>query len=115
MFKLLLLAIAIFLAIVFWFIGNSFSPDALAMAVGILFGMSAGIPAALLVLVSGRDNQTNGARPGAWDEGYRAGLLEASRQAALDYDRERPSVWIVDNPQLDHTGAIVARRDNRHR
>lgn len=36
-----------------WRLGSSLSSDALGMAVGVLFGVLAGIPSALLVLASG--------------------------------------------------------------
>jgi hypothetical protein len=48
------LLLLIFVGVAGWRIGGSLSPDALSMAVGILFGVLAGIPAALLVLASGR-------------------------------------------------------------
>jgi hypothetical protein len=37
-----------------WLLGSRLSADALGMAVGLLFGVVAGIPTALLVLASGR-------------------------------------------------------------
>lgn len=48
------LALLVFVGVAGWRIGNTLSPDALSMAVGVLFGVLAGIPAALLVLASGR-------------------------------------------------------------
>lgn len=52
--RFLLIAVLVCVGVMAWSIGNRLSTDALGMAVGILFGMSAGIPAALLVLVSSR-------------------------------------------------------------
>lgn len=40
--------------IVAWLLGSRLSSDALGMAVGVVFGVLAGIPSALLVLASGR-------------------------------------------------------------
>jgi hypothetical protein len=47
-------AILIFVAVAAWRIGGSLSADALGMAVGVIFGVVAGLPAALLVMASGR-------------------------------------------------------------
>jgi hypothetical protein len=52
--RYLLLAFLVFVGVAGWRIGAALSPDALSMAVGVLFGVMAGIPAALLVIVSGR-------------------------------------------------------------
>ena len=47
----------IVVGIVAWRIGEALSSDAISMAVGVLFGVLAGIPTALLVLVGGRRPQ----------------------------------------------------------
>jgi hypothetical protein len=47
----------IFVAIAAWRIGSALSSDAISMAVGVLFGVLAGIPTALLVLASDRRRQ----------------------------------------------------------
>ena len=43
-----------FVGIAGWRIGGELSPDAMGMAIGMLFGVMAGIPTALLVLASER-------------------------------------------------------------
>lgn len=48
------LALLVFVGVAGWRIGASLSPDALSMAVGVLFGVLAGVPTALLVMASGR-------------------------------------------------------------
>ena len=48
------LAALIFVAIAAWRIAGQLSADALGMAVGVLFGILAGVPTALLVMASGR-------------------------------------------------------------
>ena len=48
------IALLIFVGAVGWQIGGQLSPDALGMAVGILFGIMAGIPTALLMLAAQR-------------------------------------------------------------
>jgi hypothetical protein len=47
-------AFLVFVGVAAWRIGGSLSADALGMAVGVLFGVVAGLPAALLVMASGR-------------------------------------------------------------
>ena len=52
--KLLILGGLIFVGTAGWSVGRSLSSDALSMAVGILLGVLAGLPTALLVLASRR-------------------------------------------------------------
>lgn len=52
--RILILIILVFVGSAGWRIGNTLSSDAISMAVGIFFGVLAGIPAALLVLASER-------------------------------------------------------------
>ena len=52
--KLIILAALIVVGILGWNIGSLLSPDAVAMAVGVLFGVLAGLPVALLVLAANR-------------------------------------------------------------
>lgn len=48
------LAVLIFVSIAAWRIAGQLSADAIGMAVGVLFGVLAGLPAALLVMASSR-------------------------------------------------------------
>lgn len=48
------LALVVFVGTAGWRIGDSLSPDALSMAVGVLFGVMAGVPTALLVMAGSR-------------------------------------------------------------
>src|SRR3712207_5245519 len=48
------LAALIFVGIAAWRIAGQLSADALGMGVGVLFGVMAGVPTALLVMASGR-------------------------------------------------------------
>ena len=52
--KLLILGGLLFIGAAGWSVGASLSSDALSMAVGILLGVLAGLPTALLVLTSSR-------------------------------------------------------------
>ena len=48
------LATLLFVGVLAWRIGEKLSTDAVSMAIGVLFGVLAGLPAALLVLAVGR-------------------------------------------------------------
>ncbi len=58
--RVLILIILVFVGSAGWRIGNTLSSDAISMAVGIFFGVLAGIPAALLVLASDRRRPDRG-------------------------------------------------------
>jgi len=51
------LILLVFVGVIGWRVGGSLSSDAVSMAVGVLFGIMAGIPTALLVLASDRRRQ----------------------------------------------------------
>lgn len=92
------LLLLVFVGVAGWRIGGSLSPDALSMAVGVLFGVMAGIPAALLVLASGRrrDNATE-------QERRRAG------NAMWGHYAPQPPVIVVAGPP-----ALQPTPDQRH-
>jgi hypothetical protein len=48
------LLLLVFIGVVGWRVGGSLSSDAMSMAVGVLFGVLAGVPTALLLLASER-------------------------------------------------------------
>jgi hypothetical protein len=52
------LALLVFVGAAGWRIGSTLSSDALSMATGILFGVMAGVPTALLVIASNRHRST---------------------------------------------------------
>lgn len=52
--SILVIGSILFVAVMAWQLGNRLSPDALGMALGVLFGILAGIPMALMVLASAR-------------------------------------------------------------
>ncbi len=60
--RILLLAALIFMAAAGWQIGQKLSADAISMGIGILLGILASIPAALLVLAASRRGE-NRAEP----------------------------------------------------
>ena len=59
--KLLILTCLLFVAIVAWRISERLSADAIGMALGVMFGVLAGIPTALLVLASARRREQDAA------------------------------------------------------
>ncbi len=81
--RFMAVALLAFVAVAAWRITGRLSADAVSMAVGVLFGVAAGVPAALLVLASsrrrdrGRDDEFEetergraGRHPGAAYGGY---------------------------------------------
>ena len=63
------LAALVFVATAGWRIGETLSPDALSMAVGILFGVLAGVPTALLVM-AGSQRREAAERPRQPERSY---------------------------------------------
>jgi hypothetical protein len=57
--RLLLLVMVAFVALIGWRISESISSDALGLAIGVVFGVLAGLPTALLVLASNRRRQSD--------------------------------------------------------
>lgn len=55
--KLLILFALIVLCLLAWRMGSRLSADALGMAMGLLFGIMAGVPTALLAMAAGRHRQ----------------------------------------------------------
>lgn len=68
------------------YVASRISPDAVAMSVGMLFGVLAGIPTALLMLASGRRSPAGDYRDATDDNfarrAYLLGLEDGRRQAA---------------------------------
>jgi hypothetical protein len=52
--KFLLLSLLTFIAVIAWRIGERMSSDAISMGLGVLLGVLAGVPTALLLLISNR-------------------------------------------------------------
>ena len=58
--KVAVVSIIVVFGILVWSIGNRLSADAVGMAVGMTFGVLAGVPTALLVMAGGRRNADYG-------------------------------------------------------
>jgi len=97
--RLLILAALIFIGALGWRVGSAMSSDAIGIAVGVVFGVLASIPAALLMLVAGRRNE----RRQEWDgngEGQRGrGGQQPRGQGQGQYDGY-PPVVIMTPPSM---------------
>lgn len=96
----IVLAVIVLLGVLAWQVGAMLSPDAISMALGLIFGVLAGVPAALLVLAAG-------GRRGHGDDyasGYEEGRRDAHREM-LEHDARRalPPVVIVQAPAPSYT------------
>ncbi len=89
MLRLIGLLLLVFVAMAGWRIGGSLSSDAISMAVGVLFGILAGIPTALLVLASGRRRDSRG------DERAENGYREQGRQLGYPAYAPQPPVIVL--------------------
>lgn len=100
--KLFILAGLVFIGTAGWSVGASLSSDALSMAVGILLGVLAGLPTALLVLASRRrDEGTRDSMPSARRQGQPYGHLPPG-YPSQGYAQPQPPmiVFAGQQPQL---------------
>lgn len=109
------LAGCVLATILFVFMLSHLSSDALGLAVGVVFGVLAGIPSALLVLASSRRNQ----RPYDVDD-YKEDYHTIERFDQRQGERElqpypyQPPVIVLaaplaDTPQVVSTGSVTVR------
>jgi hypothetical protein len=85
--KIIVTGLFVLVGLVAWFLASNLSSDALGMATGLVFGVLAGVPTALLVLASQRRRSYD-------DEG------------ALDADRrEQPPVIVLAAPRAEQPRA----------
>jgi hypothetical protein len=84
---LLSLAVAVVLGCLAWLVGSRLSTDAVGMGIGLIFGVMAGVPAALLVLAT-----TGGRRGDDGDGGYEAGRRQGFRDAIDLAQGRRPEL-----------------------
>lgn len=78
--KTILMGALIFLGAAGWQIGGRLSPDAIGMGVGVLFGVMAGLPTALLVLAGNRRHEAPTPMPPALTQQPPIIILNGSRQ-----------------------------------
>jgi hypothetical protein len=84
----------IFAGLLAWLFASRLSADALGMAVGLVFGMAAGIPAALLVMAASRSRPRNDDEdPNAWQHNPR--IPTKADRWNYDDTRYHPPVIVV--------------------
>ncbi|MGB5051158.1 MAG: hypothetical protein WBO46_19585, partial [Caldilineaceae bacterium] len=96
--RFLILAALIFIGALGWRVGSAMSSDAIGIAVGVVFGVLASIPAALLMLVAGRRNE----RRQEWDghgDGPRGQRGQQPQRGQGQYDGY-PPVVIMTPPSM---------------
>lgn len=79
--RLIGLAALLFAGMLAWQVGNRLSTDAVGMGVGLVFGVLAGVPAALLVLATGRRQRDDDDDSCAYEDGYRHGMRDTTSLA----------------------------------
>lgn len=91
------LALLVFVGVATWRLGSRLSSDAVGMGVGILFGVMAGLPTALLVLASERRAPDGGARHGgrAMEMGGQLGYGQAAQQGG-----QAPIIILTGGPHM---------------
>ena len=94
------MAVLVFVATAGWRIGEALSPDALSMAVGILFGVLAGVPTALLVIAGSRRREAE-ERPRRPERAY------PPRLDGMPYFPPQPPVIVVAPHALGPGGPAV--------
>jgi hypothetical protein len=68
--RIIVLMALLFFGIVGWRIVDGLSSDAIGMGIGVIFGILAGVPMALLVLAASRREERRQARPAEFGMGY---------------------------------------------
>ncbi len=94
--KLIILALLVFVGVFGYRIADSLSADAVAMAIGVLFGILAGIPTALLVVASNRRRQDQ--------EGQEFSRSRMNSNALPHYPNQQPPVIILTGGQPQQYG-----------
>lgn len=87
------LAVLVFVGVAGWRIGGRLSADALSMAVGVLFGVMAGVPAALLLMASGPRRAGHDARAEAVTEAVTDAVTGARRGHGWAHDARAMQPW----------------------
>lgn len=97
--RLLILAALIFIGALGWRVGSAISSDAIGIAVGVVFGVLASIPAALLMLVAGRRNERRQEWDGSGDGQRGRGGQQQRGHGQSQYDGY-PPVVIMTPPSM---------------
>lgn len=92
--KWLGLAVIVFVGTAGWRIGDILSPDALSMAIGVLFGVMAGVPAALLVMAGSRRRDSEERRAQSQRE-MQGQMGHANQQWGMPYQPQAPIIVLA--------------------
>lgn len=95
----------VLLGVVTWQLGSRMSTDAVSMTVGLVFGVLAGVPAALMIMLAGGTNRlgesANDAYARGWAEGEYAAELEMLKRGTkpawmveAEQERERETITV---------------------
>ena len=102
--RLIILGVFVAGGVAAWQVGNRLSTDSVAMAVGLVFGTLALLPATVLVLAT--SGHTRSADGDAWENGYQAGIRDVTALALAFGTRQQLEQY--DGRTID--GAIVPHR-----
>lgn len=93
--RFLALAVLVFIGVATWQIGSRLSADAIGMGVGVMFGVMAGIPTALLLLASNRRRQAD-------DDWSGQGRMRGQQHGMLPYGQypQQPPVIVLAGGQM---------------
>lgn len=92
--RAIILLLCVFVATLAWRIGGRLSPDALGMGIGVVFGVLASVPAALLVLAATRRSDDGE------DEYYEPTPRRRRQPQALPPDGQPPQIIVVAPPVM---------------
>lgn len=101
--RFFMIAVLVGLGVAVWRIGGLLSSDAIGMAVGMVFGVLAGVPAALLVLATSRRNDDR------QEEDSFTGARTDRQLPAYPY---QPPVIVVTGSQVPHAQPQPAQAAN---
>ena len=122
--RFLALCLLVFIGVSTWIIGSKLSADAIGLGVGVLFGVMAGIPTALLLLASNRRNdaaRTNydAPPPPRYQQQPPVIVFAAPHQAQPEYDpyggRQGYVPALPDagyQPQITNRSSSIVHRDS---
>ena len=99
--RLALLVVLTFAGVAGWQIVSTLSSDALGMAVGVIFGILAGVPAALLIVAAGRRAEQR-AVSDMNSPGY--GLQPYSGRGGMGFYPQQPPVIVLTGAGVQSSG-----------
>jgi hypothetical protein len=89
--RIVVVGVLVFLGVATWHIAESLSSDAIGMALGVIFGVLAGLPAALVTFAAGR-------RRAQYDDGFDAPRVRGDGPSS--YAQQPPVIIVTGGGQL---------------